>query len=681
MAKKSSSAAHVGNSAVISAKAVAWSNNDIILVAWSYPGPIPQCIGFTLERKLSSESDSKFAALPSYVGWAGGKNDDWKSKTTNEWPLQRFNWKDLVAEVGKEYIYRIVPLTGKSDSPQRMDRQYWLITDKVSRSDTATGAIRATFNRGILATQTLARKLHKANGKALSSAETEAFVKEQIAKLDAAERTRLTGQLLATLTDFTARASKKGRIVAALYELTDEQLVKALVSLPKGRLSLVLSNDNDSVRDGDTATGKPKYTTIYDGLNLDVRQKLEKKHGDNITTRYMPASGIAHNKFLIYLDDKDVPQALLTGSTNWTCTGLCTQNNNAIVIEDTKLAQRYLDYWTLLQSDTVDQVVPDPPAPQKGLQAAALRSACAKGGKTLKIDGCLIDVWFSPNTKARIDTGSKAAPKIPPTPPDMAAIADLIANAKQSVFFLVFQPGQAGNATSITFLNQLADVAKAKPELLIRGAVSDPGFATQFNQAIYDEAGWQNAAAVSPAGFSTDFGYFETELVKTGHAIIHDKIVVIDPFATDGSCHVITGSHNLGFKASYNNDENMLIISGNRDLAIAYAVHALDVYDHYRWRYKLAQQREKETKRAKAAGEPAPKFQNLAQYKPSWTGLFRDTDEWQTKYYQQNWENFTERLFWVSDGEPLPPLLPPTTDSGKKVTPPAVKAARRATKV
>jgi phosphatidylserine/phosphatidylglycerophosphate/cardiolipin synthase-like enzyme len=680
MAKKSLTSAHVGNSAIVAAKAVAWSNNDIILVAWSYPGPIPECIGFTLERKLSGKADSMFAALPSYVGWEGGKNDGWTAKTTNEWPLQRFNWKDLVAEVGVEYIYRIVPLTGKSDAPVRMNPQYWLTTDKAGRSDTSSSTVRATFNRGILATQTLARKLHKPNGKALSSSEIEKFVKEQIATLGAAERTRLTGQLVATLLDFTARASKKGRIVSALYELTDEQLIKALVGLPKGRLDLVLSNDNDSVPDGKTASGKSKQKVIYDGLNLDARQRLTKKHGDRISTRYMPSSGIAHNKFLIYLDDNDVPQAVLTGSTNWTCTGLCTQNNNAIVIEDKKLAQRYLDYWTLLNADTVAQVVPDPPAPQKGLQATALRGPNAVAGKVLKVAGSEISLWFSPNTKAKIDTGSAAAPKTPAVPPDMAAIAELIANAKQAVFFLVFQPGQAGNPRSLTFLNQLADVAKERPALLIRGAVSDPGFAAQFNKAIYDEPGWQNAAAVSPAGFSTDFGYFETELYKTGHAIIHDKIIVIDPFATDGSCHVITGSHNLGYKASYNNDENMLIISGNRDLAIAYAVHVIDVYDHYRWRYKLAQQRERETKRAKAAGKAPPKFQNLTQLKPKWTGLFRDTDEWQTKYFQQNWENFTERLFWVSDGSPLPPLLPPTTDSGKKVTPPAVKASRKASR-
>src|SRR5262249_39311336 len=71
--------------------------------------------------------------------------------------------------------------------------------------------------------------------------------------------------------------------------------------------------------------------------------------------------------------------------------------------------------------------------------------------------------------------------------------------------------------------------------------------------------------------------------LSAGNAIIHDKVVVIDPLSDD--CVVVTGSHNLGYKASYANDENLLIVRGNKPLAQAYAVHVLDLYDHYRFRY------------------------------------------------------------------------------------------------
>jgi hypothetical protein len=52
---------------------------------------------------------------------------------------------------------------------------------------------------------------------------------------------------------------------------------------------------------------------------------------------------------------------------------------------------------------------------------------------------------------------------------------------------------------------------------------------------------------------------------------------------------VVTGSHNLGYRASHNNDENMVIIRGHRALAEAYACHVLDIYDHYAWRFLLKQ--------------------------------------------------------------------------------------------
>jgi phosphatidylserine/phosphatidylglycerophosphate/cardiolipin synthase-like enzyme len=71
---------------------------------------------------------------------------------------------------------------------------------------------------------------------------------------------------------------------------------------------------------------------------------------------------------------------------------------------------------------------------------------------------------------------------------------------------------------------------------------------------------------------------------------------------------VAAGSHNLGFKASYENDANLMIFRGNQALAQAYAVHALDVYDHYRFRAWQAQ--------SKAEGKPA------------FDGNIRDTDAW-----------------------------------------------------
>jgi hypothetical protein len=65
-------------------------------------------------------------------------------------------------------------------------------------------------------------------------------------------------------------------------------------------------------------------------------------------------------------------------------------------------------------------------------------------------------------------------------------------------------------------------------------------------------------------------------------AIVHSKTIVIDPFSDQ--CAVITGSHNFSVSASEKNDENLVIVRGNKKLAQAYALHINGVYDHYSWR-------------------------------------------------------------------------------------------------
>ena len=121
---------------------------------------------------------------------------------------------------------------------------------------------------------------------------------------------------------------------------------------------------------------------------------------------------------------------------------------------------------------------------------------------------------------------------------------------------------------------------------------------------------------------SDAFGQWEAELNQAGHAVIHDKIVVVDPFSD--TCVVITGSHNLGYRASYNNDENMAIIRNHRAVAEAYAAHCLDVYDHYAWRYWLGTENEK-----------------------AWHFLSTD-DSWQDSYFTaDNQVKSAELNFWL----------------------------------
>jgi phosphatidylserine/phosphatidylglycerophosphate/cardiolipin synthase-like enzyme len=90
---------------------------------------------------------------------------------------------------------------------------------------------------------------------------------------------------------------------------------------------------------------------------------------------------------------------------------------------------------------------------------------------------------------------------------------------------------------------------------------------------------------------------------------------------------VVTGSHNLGYKASFNNDENLAIIRGNRRLAAAYASHVLDIYDHFSWRYMV------QTGGQKAADQ----------------SLESDPEKWQSRYFDDaGMIKVAQLKFWLS---------------------------------
>jgi len=95
------------------------------------------------------------------------------------------------------------------------------------------------------------------------------------------------------------------------------------------------------------STGKSDATAKDTEKNAGVL----KKAGVDIVRRKIAPSRYAHNKFAVFCDGAQTPKAVWTGSTNWTRTGLCTQNNNGLEITDDKIAAAYHDHWKLIYAD------------------------------------------------------------------------------------------------------------------------------------------------------------------------------------------------------------------------------------------------------------------------------------------------------------------------------------------
>src|SRR5262249_2224865 len=125
----------------------------------------------------------------------------------------------------------------------------------------------------------------------------------------------------------------RGHVFAALFELSDEVLIGKLVALGK-RAHVVLSNGAHKRRDEDE--------------NADSRATLQDA-GCEVHDRMLPSGILGHNKFMVVCDSAEAAEAVWTGSTNWSPTGLCTQINNGILIQDPGVAQEFLDQWGRLR--------------------------------------------------------------------------------------------------------------------------------------------------------------------------------------------------------------------------------------------------------------------------------------------------------------------------------------------
>jgi phosphatidylserine/phosphatidylglycerophosphate/cardiolipin synthase-like enzyme len=559
---------------------------DSAFIAWRAPF-IAQCRGFALKRKIKRAPGS--AASPnttgspdaegfveeivaSWVGFANGPDaEPGTRKPTTEWPIQKYLWSDFMVNPSDEVAYRVIPMIGPADDLREADDEASAWSSIVGIGAETEGHAACFFNRGIVASQWLARLL------------PEHSPSTKLSKVIATPGDRIRNFLAGPVRDklvslLTEANAAKGHIYAALFELDDPELIALLQAFRK-RAHIVLGNGSVKRKGEDE--------------NAKARSALDKC---DVKDRMSAPRALAHNKFLVICDADKAPQAVWTGSTNWTKTGLCTQANNALLVRDPPLAQFYLDQWKALGA-AGDKT------PPKLYEADAMPHHPPGNKRTT--------LWFTPMHEQL----------------DLEQAGELIANAQEGILFVMFNPGPRG-----TLLNDIIELAspsspRFKPDLYIQGVVNqDPGTTKNpvqlFNRGERIDA---NADVVLPAAISERLKFWVPELLKLprAHAMVHSKVVVIDPYGATPV--VMTGSHNMGPKASGVNDENFILIEGNRDLASQYASNIMEIYSQYRWRASVHGDHDK------------PKWQGLA-----------DNDQWQIKDSNQPYDKRRGREldFW-----------------------------------
>jgi phosphatidylserine/phosphatidylglycerophosphate/cardiolipin synthase-like enzyme len=512
----------------------AFANSDHALIVWRSDATIANCVGFAIFKKSNREPDALATPLNNRIPFAGDAFTPGEQQPSTEWPIQRFSWSDFSVQQGDSIQYMLVPMLLVGGQLQKDAANVSPWSDAVNIGTGTT--YMSFFNRGIISSQFVANGLKNVKDQANNTAAT---VNSVVTGPASPLRDLLGGSLSAELFSILdgVIADTSTSIYCVLYELNQEDLIDKLIQIGN-RANVILAN-------GTGKTPGTKAATATGDENVAARAALKGKV--NLHDRIVNASEhFAHNKYLVVCDKNGDAQKVFTGSTNWTSNGLFAQVNNGLLINDADYATFFLDEWKQLLAAGNAY-----PAPLISYNKAAF--------------GTKPRVWFA-------------------TTSDFADLADanaIINNAQNGVLFLMFNPGPKNTL----FNTILALQASAKgPNLFVHGVINqDPGTKGNnlilFHQGTSKTANWDDIIAKNIQAPNSFWTKEPKEMVT-----IHSKIVVVDPFGANPV--VMTGSHNMGPRASSHNDDNLNLIF-DAALAKEYAVNILAIYDHYRWRYSV----------------------------------------------------------------------------------------------
>lgn len=239
----------------------------------------------------------------------------------------------------------------------------------------------------------------------------------------------------------------------------------------------------------------------------------------NATVVTEDRSSLMHNKFILFDQggSSAVADTVWTGSMNLTTDGMTKDAQNVVVFQDAAVAAlfaaEFRQMWSNRLFGTTKTAVPPPPP------------------RVYTVAGRTVEVWFSPKDGA----GQR--------------LRQLVDAATASVCFNIF-----------TFTTN-AGVVRALTNAARRG-VKVTGVFDAFSGGNYGAAG--AFTVLSQANLPVFRDRVDGQPPSLQY-LLHHKFMVID--AETSSPVVVTGSFNWTAAADNQNDENMLVIRGDRCLA------------------------------------------------------------------------------------------------------------------
>jgi phospholipase D-like protein len=388
------------------------------------------------------------------------------------------------------------------------------------------------------------------------------------------------------------RADQALRLDVFAYDLNEPDLLRALLELAKqGRVRVIL---DDAALHHSTKTPKPEdqFESLFRGAATGTAEIRRGHFG-----RY------AHDKVFIVSDDQGA-RKVLTGSTNFSVTGLYVNSNHVLVFSDPVVTAKYASLFETAWKGEVKL-----PAYLASPLAGETFSTAGPGGEPMSIT-------FAPHTEEF-------------TTALLGAVAARIGKegkkARGSVLFAVMAIDK-GTSPVYDALNTLhAD------DSIFSFGVSD----TPDGISLYEPRRKTGVLVTGkPVRTQLPPPFNQVPGVGLGHQI-HHKFVVCG-FNTKDPV-VYCGSSNLALGGEENNGDNLLEIH-DPEVVTAFAIEALALVDHLQFldRYQTD---------PKLPNKPPPASKRQAAESQGW--FLSTRDGWTDKYFDPNDLYYVDRRLFA----------------------------------
>jgi len=283
-----------------------------------------------------------------------------------------------------------------------------------------------------------------------------------------------------------------------------------------------------------------------------------KKFGllDRCTERKSGKSYLSHNKFIVKLKNNK-PEAVWTGGMNFSENGIFGHSNVAHLVKDRDVAGKFYQYWLLLQADPG----------RTDLQAdvellTALPSNPLANGDTVvfsprqNLD--LLDLYQQLALQGREGVFMTFAFGINPL------FKEVYEKSKGRVRYALLEKktrAMKKDDPNRTAEEKAIDTLRRMPENIF--AIGDHVKTNEFDGWVLEKL----------SGLSNNVKY------------IHNKFMLVDPLGSDPV--VIAGSANFSEASTTKNDENMLLVHGNKRVADIYFGEFMRMFTHFSFRESL----------------------------------------------------------------------------------------------